>query len=228
MKNAFGKGFHARMSKKLKRLESELQSLEVFNAPQSLLEQYYTPPRVAAEVLHALDMDVGFSGKCVLDLGCGCGIFGLGCISLGASRALGVDIDHEALVIAERNRNDVGLGEDVVQFLERDVVNLQRDDFPYGMTDFDIVITNPPFGIQSDGAGIDQLFVKKGLEFTNLVYFIHKSSTSRFWTQKAKELDLYVEFLIKEMPFPIQKTFKFHKHHVHEISVDLVKFQKKK
>jgi ribosomal protein L11 methyltransferase len=51
-------------------------------------------------------------GECVLDYGCGSGILAIAALRLGASAALGVDVDPNALVAAQanalRNRVDAG------------------------------------------------------------------------------------------------------------------------
>jgi predicted RNA methylase len=42
-------------------------------------------------------------------------------------------------------------------------------------TDFDTVVMNPPFGTRN--TGIDTAFVMKGMEYSNVVYSLHKTST---------------------------------------------------
>ena len=41
--------------------------------------------------------------------------------------------------------------------------------------DFDTVVMNPPFGTRN--TGIDTAFVLKGMEYSNVVYSLHKTST---------------------------------------------------
>lgn len=210
------------MSLSLKRLESRLESLDVFKTPKVHLEQYQTPPRTAAEMIRAVEMDVGLDGKTVLDLGCGCGILGLGCVNYGASKVLGIDIDEDALKIAEQNREDVGLMNENITFLQCDVEKLKKDDLPIDLRTFDVVITNPPFGTRHPN--IDLLFVKKGLTFSNVVYSIHKSSTHDFIVKEAGEMGSHVDFIFENMEFPITATYKFHKLEKYFVQVDIVKF----
>ena len=210
---------------KVKCLQSNLESLSVFENPKVSLEQYHTPPRTAAEMLHAVDMDMGLSGKTVLDLGCGCGILGLGCVNRGALKVIGIDVDKDALEIAERNRIDVGLTCGEISYLQKDVRSLQREDLPDPSV-FDIVVTNPPFGTRSKN--IDTLFVEKGLEFSNVVYSIHKSSTRDFLVKKAKEMGVHASFMFENEDFPIAATYEFHKLAQHFIKVDIIKFERKK
>ncbi len=210
---------------KVKNLESDLQSLEVFDNPKLHLEQYHTPPRIAAEMLHAIDLDIDLSGKTVLDLGCGCGILGLGCVNCGAAKVLGIDIDEAALIVAEQNREVVGLTSKNIQFLQCDVLTLKKDDVPVGYQRVDVCVSNPPFGTRIKN--LDICFVKKGLEFSSVIYSIHKSSTHDFLVKKASEMDASADFLFENKSFPIPQTYKFHKCQEQCIKIDIVKFERK-
>lgn len=212
-------------TKKLKKLESDLESLDVFKKPKVQLEQYHTPPRIAAELIHAIEMDVGLSGKTVLDLGCGCGVLGLGCINQGAKKVLGVDIDGDALKIAQQNREDVGISSKEMIYLQKDIQDLLPHDMPADLRRFDIVITNPPFGTRC--RNIDQLFVERGLGFSNVVYSIHKSSTREFLIRKAKDMGVNIDFIFEEKSFPLPATYSFHKLDKQCVHVDVIKFERK-
>lgn len=215
-------------AKKLKRLECDLQQLDVFENPKLSLEQYHTPPRFAAELIHAIEMEEGLSDKCVVDLGCGCGVLGLGCVSSGAAKVLGIDIDEEALAIATQNRDGVGLSSDELQFLHGDVRTLCREELPSAFRVADLVVSNPPFGIWGNDSNIDLVFVKKGLELSDVVYTVHKSCTRNFLKGKAKEMGACVDFILQNMDFPIPQTYGFHKFKEHTVIVDVAKFTKLK
>jgi ribosomal protein L11 methyltransferase len=62
-------------------------------------------------------------GNAVLDLGSGSGILAIAAVKLGASRAWGIEIDPEAIAVAERNaaRNQV---DGRVEFLQSDAAAL--------------------------------------------------------------------------------------------------------
>ena len=209
----------------VRNLESDLESLEVFDCPKLQLEQYYTPPKIAAEMLHAIDMDIGLSGKTVLDLGCGCGILGLGCANCGAAKVLGIDIDKAALIIGERNRDEVGLTNENMQYLQHDVLSLKNEDVPVDFQKVDMCVSNPPFGTWTKG--LDLCFVRKGLEFCDVMYSIHKSTTHDFLIKKAKEMNVSIDFLFESKNFPIAKTYSFHKSLEKYIQVDIVKFERR-
>ena len=204
------------MRRKLRSLESDLSQLTYFTSPNFKLEQYQTPPRLAAEILHAIDSNCEYiEGKVVLDLGCGTGILGLGCARLGASRVIGVDIDPEAVEVAKRNASDVGLSSNI-SFLTKDVKELDSTtDIPL---DIDLVVMNPPFGTKS-AIHMDYEFVQKGLQFAGMVFSLHKSSTRKFW---QNTVDWKVKVLNPDIQFPIEREFKFHKKELQFISVDLL------
>ena len=89
--------------------------------------------RLCLELLEAADV----AGKRVLDIGCGSGILGLCALTLGASAALGVDIDPLA---AETARENARLNNLDGRFtaVAGDLLN---EDIPVG-TDYHIVFTN--------------------------------------------------------------------------------------
>lgn len=62
-------------------------------------------------------------GDRVLDLGCGSGILAIAALSLGASRATGVDIDPKAADVAFENAALNGVGPDRLSVLAGDVIN---------------------------------------------------------------------------------------------------------
>ncbi len=89
--------------------------------------------RLCLELLEAADV----AGRRVLDIGCGSGILGLCALTLGASAALGVDIDPLAAETARENARLNALGERFTA-VTGDLLN---EDVPVG-TDYNIVFTN--------------------------------------------------------------------------------------
>ena len=67
-----------RTSMKLKGLIAELQGVQTWRKPKVELEQYPTPPDVAAHMLFAADAQGDLQDALVADLGCGGAILGIG------------------------------------------------------------------------------------------------------------------------------------------------------
>ncbi|MDR1669838.1 MAG: 50S ribosomal protein L11 methyltransferase [Oscillospiraceae bacterium] len=91
--------------------------------------------RLCLEILDGMDA----SGKRILDIGCGSGILGLCALSLGAARAVGVDIDPLAAETARENALLNGLESAYTSFAG----DLLSDEGIPGIgTDYDVVFTN--------------------------------------------------------------------------------------
>lgn len=77
---------------RLKELESWLQDLQDFESPKVALEQYQTPPHIAAHIVHAIQASFGdLEGKLVADLGCGCGMLTVAAAIMGAATVVGYE-----------------------------------------------------------------------------------------------------------------------------------------
>ena len=210
---------------KPKQLESHFQELNSLSSPKVQLEQYQTPPHIAAHMLSAIQHEYGdIAGKTVLDLGCGCGTLAIGCVLLGAEKVVGVDIDKDAIDIATANTRQFEFTEEVISFVHHDVLEITPASV--GQVKFDTVIMNPPFGTK-DRPGIDLMFVQRALTFADRVYSMHKSSTctKAFWSKKAEEWDVVVEPMW-QIQFNIDNMFKFHTQPSVDIEVHLILFSK--
>eukprot|EP00877_Chromochloris_zofingiensis_P009215 jgi/Chrzof1/4547/Cz14g17230.t1 len=112
-----------------------------------------------------------FEGRVVADLGCGTGMLGVGAALLGSPAVVGIDIDPDALEVAQSNcqqfSDDLPL--DLVLCDVRQVCHQPR-------LRADTVVMNPPFGTKRRGADIE--FLKAACSIaTHSVYSLHKSST---------------------------------------------------
>ncbi|XP_071454139.1 rRNA N(6)-adenosine-methyltransferase METTL5 [Hetaerina americana] len=95
---------------KLRVLEEYLQTIEGFKIPKLHLEQYVTRPHVASHLLHDAQMSFAdLEGKCVADLGCGCGSLTFGAAALGAAYTVGFEVDPDAVEIFRENAKRLGL-----------------------------------------------------------------------------------------------------------------------
>jgi putative methylase len=189
---------------KKKQLEIMLERLEGFSNPSFQREQYATPASVAAEMvfLASLRGDLGT----VCDLGCGTGLLAIGAALMGA-RAIGVEIDPEALATARCNAEKLGVD---VEFIRGDVRSVI-------LNGIDTVIMNPPFGSQKASAG-DRAFLLRATEIAKTVYSLHHQGSEGFIRRFVEPCTIQE---IYRIPFPLKRCFEFHNMDVKTIEVEL-------
>ena len=192
---------------KLKNIISELESLQTFSSPKDYLEQYQTPPSVAGEMIHYITNNYDLNNYSIADLGCGTGILGISAALCGCKNVFLFDIDEEALDIAKNNIEKLEL-EDNIQIIQMDVNQLRNCNKLNKY--FDLVITNPPFGIRSEN-GADIEFLKTASYIcNNTIFSLHKFSTINFLKKfyNKKGINDIKSFKIE---YNLQKTYKFQK-----------------
>lgn len=189
---------------KKKQLEILLERLEGFKNPSPEMEQYVTPARVAADMLYLASLrgDLGI----VCDLGTGTGMLAIGAALLGA-RAVGVDIDAQALKIARANAARMGVE---VEFIRSDVSSIT-------LRGIDTVVMNPPFGAQKASIG-DRAFLSKATEIANAVYTLHNWGSEGFIRRFVEPCTVEE---IYRIPFPLKRCFEFHSKDIKTIEVEL-------
>mmetsp|Transcript_8643 Transcript_8643/g.36016 ORF Transcript_8643/g.36016 Transcript_8643/m.36016 type:complete len:222 (+) Transcript_8643:44-709(+) len=197
-------------------LQWTLQEAQGFRKPKIKLEQYATTAELAASILITMDETYDdIEGKVIADFGCGCGILSIGADLLGADHVIGLDVDTDALEIAQENQEHF---ESSVDFMLLDVTKA----LPRRGT-VDIVVMNPPFGTKTK-VGIDALFVQRALSIAPVVYSLHKTSTRKYFMKNAAAWGAEVD-CVAEMRFALPKTYKFHKQKSVDIQVDLLRFE---
>lgn len=207
---------------KLKKFEGYLQSIDSFQKPKVLLEQYLTPSHIASHFLYTIQNNYDdIRGKVVADLGAGTGMLTIGSAILEAAHCVGFEIDEDALTIAKYNADEMDVTN--VDFLQCDVLNdLSNESCRWHKT-FDTVIMNPPFGTKKN-AGTDMKFLKIATMLSNSrIYSLHKTSTRNYIQKKVKEFNCEGE-VIAELRYNIDSSYKFHKHSSKDIEVDVWKF----
>eukprot|EP01105_Mastigella_eilhardi_P014234 TRINITY_DN3246_c0_g1_i1.p2 TRINITY_DN3246_c0_g1~~TRINITY_DN3246_c0_g1_i1.p2 ORF type:complete len:219 (-),score=81.16 TRINITY_DN3246_c0_g1_i1:66-722(-) len=208
---------------KLRELEAALQQVEGFRKPKIKLEQYPTSAHIAAHVLFEIESRYGdLEGRSVADLGCGCGVLGVGARLLGADVVVGVDVDADALAVARDNceRMELELGE--VELLQADVVQ-EAPACLRARGIFDTVVMNPPFGTKTKGA--DMAFVCAALRLAPVVYSLHKSSTRAYVLSRAEALGAEAEVLA-QLRWDIPAMYRCHTRQSVDIEVDFVRFER--
>ena len=186
-----------------KHLEMRIQSIPPHPKPKVELEQYSTPSIIASDLLwNALSFG-DIENKNILDLGCGCGIFSIGSALIGASSAVGVDIDEDSISLAREYSEKIGL--DNVDFIASDICELEND------YEVNTIFQNPPFGSQKRAdRGVDLKFVKKAFQLSpDVLYSFHMASTEEFLIDFYEELSFEITHIFR-YSFPIPKIYEFH------------------
>ncbi|WP_407455020.1 METTL5 family protein [Methanobrevibacter sp.] len=199
-----------------KHLEMRLQNIPSHPKPKVGLEQYTTPSIIASDLIwNAFGLgDIEY--KDILDLGCGTGIFAIGCALMGANSSIGVDIDEDSIDLA--NEVSGKLKVDNVDFIVSDIC-----DFNEGLN-VNTVFQNPPFGSQKKAdKGQDLKFVKKAIELNpDVLYSFHMASTEDFLVKFYGDNGLQITHLFR-YEFPIPKIYEFHNKEKQMVDVIVVR-----
>ncbi|PSG98990.1 MAG: hypothetical protein BRC29_02570 [Nanohaloarchaea archaeon SW_7_43_1] len=158
---------------KKSKIAIELSKLKGFRNPKISLEQYMTPPELAADILHNAYMQDDVEGKEVLDLGTGTGILAIGAALLGAD-VTAVEKDEEALEIAKENAGKAEVKE-FIDFQKRDISEIREK--------HDTVLMNPPFSVHSD----------EGMTFLEKAFFSGRKVYSVIYNGKDRSIKDFIE-----------------------------------
>ncbi|HID90498.1 TPA: methyltransferase domain-containing protein [Candidatus Bathyarchaeota archaeon] len=190
------------------RLASILSRVAPHPSPTPRLEQYTIDADTAATILWLAAWTYGdIAGKVVFDLGCGTGRLGIGASLLGASKVVGIDIDAQAIGTAVENGRKAGAD---VCWIIGDISCLRGR--------CDVVIQNPPFGVQRRRA--DRPFLSKALEMARVTYSLHKGGSREFIKAFALRHGGQVTDVLS-LRTPIPPMFPFHTKRRHIVDVDL-------
>ncbi|MDD5418267.1 MAG: METTL5 family protein [Methanomicrobiaceae archaeon] len=200
---------------KLRQLEMQLERLARFVRPDVRLEQYQTPPSVAARLLFHAHMQGAIEGRRVCDLGCGTGILACGAALLGAGYVLGIDIDPLAIECARENADMLGVEVDFF------VSDIRSPEWPAGGMRFDTVVMNPPFGAQE--AHADRPFIDRALEIADVVYGIFNRGSTPFVSAYIRGR-AEIEEVIR-CTFPLRYTFAHHSRERVDIEVEVIRMR---
>ncbi|QLD84271.1 methyltransferase [Natronomonas halophila] len=157
-----------------RRLAQELAVVAGFEDPRAPLEQYHTPPDLAAHIVHVADLQDDIEDRTVADLGCGTGMLALGAALRGPKRVLGVDIDPAPLSTACENETRVGAMTNVA-WLRADATRA-----PLCPDEEVTVLMNPPFGAQTGSEGADRAFLETAANVAAVSYSVHNAGSQEF------------------------------------------------
>ena len=197
-----------------KKLEIILQDLKNFVEPKPDLEQYPITPRGASIILSLISNTYNdIEDKIIGDLGCGTGILSIGAALLGAKHVIGVDIDQQQLDLAAQNADNLEVSEKI-EWLQIDIEEFQQP--------VDVIIQNPPFGVQKKDRGMDTIFLKKAIENSKVTYSIHKSGAKnqKYLQNIIQNQNAQVDAIIP-IQIAIPHLFKFHRKKRYPVQIDL-------
>lgn len=198
---------------RLRDLEIRLERLEGFPHPSAKLEQYPTPAPLAARMLYDAFMQGDIEGKRVLDPGSGTGVLAIGASLLGASEVVAIEVDPDAIQVAERNTGTTGTD---VQYITSDV---KKPGLADELDRFDTAVMNPPFGAQNIHA--DRPFLDLTLATANVTYGIFNAGSRGFIEGYIRGRGA-VSYVIGGK-CSLKRTFAFHRKDRLEIDVEILR-----
>jgi len=195
-------------------LTQQLGVVAGFDDPRVDLEQYRTPPDLAAHLVHRADLEGDIEGKTVVDLGCGTGMLALAATLRGPRRAVGVDIDRGPLETARANARRVG-STSGVSWVHADATRVPL--CPDGPT---TVVMNPPFGAQDANRHADREFLATAAEIADVSYSVHNADSAGFVEAFAADNGGEVTHAFAA-EFELPRTFDFHEDDRRELDVEV-------
>ncbi|MDT3435053.1 METTL5 family protein [Haloarcula sp. 1CSR25-25] len=185
-------------------LAQQLAVVAGFDNPRASLEQYRTPPDLAAHLVHTADLQGDIQGRTVVDLGCGTGMLALGAALRSPARVVGLDIDPAPLSTARGNERRVG-STTSVSWVRADATRAPLCP-PVAET---TVVMNPPFGAQSDNEHADRRFLETAAAIAGVSYSIHNEGSRSFVESFAADNGGEVTHAF-ETEFDLPRQFEFH------------------
>ncbi|MEM3833659.1 MAG: METTL5 family protein [Thermoprotei archaeon] len=195
---------------KKRSLEIMLERLKDYENPKPEFEQYSLTASDAAKILWISLDDI--HGKIILDPGCGPGRLLIGAALLGAHYAIGIDIDRNVLQITKHNVKIFSLGA---------IIDVIVCDYSYPCIRYvDTIIQNPPFGVQRKH--VDRIFIESSSRIANVIYSVHKASSSDFLLKFYEKNMCRVEKVFKSTIL-LKMTMKHHKKRLYRVQVEIYK-----
>ncbi len=199
-------------------LEGQLAVVAGFDDPQAALEQYPTPPSLAAHVIHLADLNGDIEGRTVVDLGAGTGMFTLGAALRAPARVVAVELDRAALETAVENRRRVGTNT-VIHWLQADATRS-----PLRIAEPVTVVMNPPFGAQTGNESADRRFLETVSELASVSYSVHNAGSQAFIGAFAADNGGTVTHAFSAA-FDLENQFPHHERARHEIDTEVYRIE---
>lgn len=198
-------------------MAKRLSDLRPFEHPRIDLEQYPTPPEIAAHVAHVMGRYDDVTGQVIVDLGAGTGSLSLAVALAGPDRVIGLERDRAALAIAVENERTVRPAV-MVEWIEGDVTRLPI------CTDGTTVISNPPFGAQRSNVHADRAFLAAAGTIGRVSYTFHNAGSRDFVEAFAEDHGGSVTHAWS-VTFDLERQFDFHRHEITPIEAELFRIE---
>jgi putative methylase len=199
-------------------LAQQLGVVAGFDDPRVDLEQYRTPPDLAAHLIHTADLHDDIEGRTVVDLGTGTGMLALGAVLRGPDSVVGVDLDSMPLSTARDNERRVAAAADIEWVLgDATAVPLS----PEGPT---TVVMNPPFGAQAGNEHADRAFLATAADIAGVSYSIHNAGSAEFVESFAADNGGEVTHAF-EAELDLPRQFEFHDADTQTITVEVFRIE---
>lgn len=199
-------------------LVQQLGVVTDFAEPQVALEQYRTPPELAAHLVHTADLQGDIGGQTVLDLGCGTGMLALAAALRSPDAVVGIDIDAGPLSTARENERRVGAATPVAWVLG-DITRA-----PLCPDRLTTVVTNPPFGAQAGNEHADRRFLETTARISDVSYSIHNAGSADFVEAFAADAGGTVTHAFAA-EFNMPRSFDFHQDDRRVIDVEVFRIE---
>ncbi|ELY99094.1 type 11 methyltransferase [Natrialba chahannaoensis JCM 10990] len=203
-------------------LARELESIADFESPSPSLEQYLTPPEIAAHIAHLAGLQDDLEGP-VIDLGTGTGMLASAAALAGAKQVLGVDLDPDALALARENAARVR-ADSQTDWVRADV---SRQPLPFSFSrsaGSATVLSNPPFGAQRGNRHADREFLEAARSLAAVSYTIHNEGSQEFVESYAADEGGTVTHAFRAA-FPIERRFEFHTSESEELAAEVFRIE---
>ena len=186
-----------------KHLAIKLSKLTPHPCENVALEQYATEGDLASYWMLAVDQLDGFEQCTVVDMGAGNGILGIGALLLGAGEVVFVESDPAALEVIEANIDSLD-GE--LQARARILpATVGLDKVP--LEDVDIIVMNPPWGVQREKA--DRPFLEAAFASKATSIHVLHSDKATHLEPMAKEHGWWAETVLRT-EFRLPPTYEHH------------------
>ena len=186
-----------------KHLAIKLSKLTPHPCENVALEQYATEGDLASYWMLAVDQLDGFEQCTVVDMGAGNGILGIGALLLGAGEVVFVESDPAALDVIEANIDSL---DDELQARARILsATVGLDKVP--LEDVDIIVMNPPWGVQREKA--DRPFLEAAFASKATSIHVLHSDKATHLEPMAKEHGWWAETVLRT-EFRLPPTYEHH------------------